>query len=104
MPSIRRLLQYQLQLLEVLLYCAVYSLAFKNVSLESSSTAALDRFEYETLLARQKKNEEQMVADAVLGYTEVLQNLLKLGKGSGLKFVQKILIGWYEPLSYPQVL
>ena len=47
-----------------------------------------------TLEQRQVQLEEQMIADAVLGYTAALQNLLKLGKGSGLKFVQKTLISW----------
>lgn len=52
------------------------------------------QFAHTDLEQRQIQLEEQMLADAVLGYTAALQNLLKLGKGSGLKFVQRILISW----------
>eukprot|EP00606_Chrysophyceae_sp_TOSAG23-5_P000748 GSChrysophyteH2.ASY1.ANO1.1674.1 assembled CDS len=48
---------------------------------------------------RQIKIEEEQMTDAVNSYTESLNALLKMGKGTNMKFIQKILLEWYEPLS-----
>lgn len=51
------------------------------------------------LFYRQLKIEEEQVKDAALNYAETLKNIMELGKGSGLKYVQRIALKWYEPLN-----
>jgi hypothetical protein len=68
------------------------SIARSKLQILSSSSNTTTSFE--ALEERQIKIEEEMIKNAVQGYTAALQNLLKIGKGTGLKFVQKILISW----------
>eukprot|EP00605_Chrysophyceae_sp_TOSAG23-4_P002945 GSChrysophyteH1.ASY1.ANO1.3243.1 assembled CDS len=37
--------------------------------------------------------------DAVNSYKEAMDSLLKMGKGTNMKFIQRFLLEWYEPLS-----
>mmetsp|Transcript_21171 Transcript_21171/g.32484 ORF Transcript_21171/g.32484 Transcript_21171/m.32484 type:complete len:777 (-) Transcript_21171:2471-4801(-) len=51
------------------------------------------------LLEKQKKNEEQVFEKACAEYKKMVQDLVRLGKGSELGPVQKALLSWYEPLT-----
>jgi hypothetical protein len=51
------------------------------------------------LFLRQLRMEEEQQTEAVDTYTEALKQLISIGKGAGLKYVQRILLRWYEPLT-----
>jgi len=51
------------------------------------------------LKQRQLYIEGQQLSDAVNGYANIVQNLIKMGKGTGLKSIQRTLLSMYEPLS-----
>jgi len=51
------------------------------------------------LFYRQLKVEEEQMADAAHNYNETLKNIMELGRGTGLKHVQRIILRWYEPLN-----
>jgi hypothetical protein len=50
-----------------------------------------------TLYDQQVAIEEQQFADAMKNYNESVENLFKMGRGTGLKNVQSALLKWYEP-------
>ena len=52
-----------------------------------------------SLLTRQIDIEEQQQNAAVIHYNESLKQLINMGKGTGLKYVQRVLLKWYEPLT-----
>lgn len=54
--------------------------------------------EYEALMKRQLKVEEEQLVEASAIYQETFEGLAKMGKGSTLKSAQKLLLQWYEPL------
>lgn len=66
---------------------------------ESSQRDAMAAASRSGLFYRQLKIEEEQMADAAQNYAEALKNIMELGKGSGLKFVQRIALKWYEPLN-----
>lgn len=47
----------------------------------------------------QIKMEEEQHSDAVLTFDKYTKQLMNMGKGTGLKFIQKIMLSWYEPLT-----
>lgn len=51
------------------------------------------------LFYRQLKIEEEQMADAVNEYTTSLKQLMDMGKGTNMKFIQRMLLEWYEPLT-----
>lgn len=51
------------------------------------------------LFLRQLYAEEEQQSDAVSDYNEALKNLITVGRGTGLKYIQRILLKWYEPLT-----
>ena len=50
------------------------------------------------LFYRQLKIEEEQLQDAAHNYISSLKNIMELGRGTGMKHVQKIVLKWYEPL------
>lgn len=54
--------------------------------------------EFDVLMKRQLKIEEEQLVEASALYQETFENLAKMGKGSTLKSAQKLLLQWYEPL------
>lgn len=52
-----------------------------------------------SLLTRQIDIEEQQQSAAVTHYNESLKELISMGRGTGLKYVQRVLLKWYEPLT-----
>ena len=50
------------------------------------------------LYLRQMLLEEEMHNDAVETYTAGLKQLMGMGKGTHLKYIQRVLLKWYEPL------
>ena len=52
-----------------------------------------------SLLTRQIDIEEQQQNAAVIHYNESLKELISMGRGTGLKYVQRVLLKWYEPLT-----
>jgi hypothetical protein len=51
------------------------------------------------LFLRQLYAEEEQQSDAVSDYNESLKNLITVGRGTGLKYIQRVLLKWYEPLT-----
>jgi DNA-directed RNA polymerase len=51
------------------------------------------------LYYRQLKIEEEQMQDAVNEYTASLKQLMDMGKGTNMKFIQRMLLQWYEPLT-----
>jgi hypothetical protein len=51
------------------------------------------------LFLRQLRIEEEQQEEAVNTYTDSLKELISIGRGTGLKHVQRILLRWYEPLT-----
>ena len=51
------------------------------------------------LYLRQLKIEEEQIEDAVQSYAENMKQLLELGKATNMKFVQRMLLEWYEPMA-----
>ena len=52
-----------------------------------------------SLLTRQIKIEEEQQTAAVVHYNESLKQLITMGRGTGLKYIQRVLLKWYEPLT-----
>eukprot|EP00596_Hydrurales_sp_CCMP1899_P000357 CAMPEP_0119048724 /NCGR_PEP_ID=MMETSP1177-20130426/60699_1 /TAXON_ID=2985 /ORGANISM="Ochromonas sp, Strain CCMP1899" /LENGTH=975 /DNA_ID=CAMNT_0007025033 /DNA_START=116 /DNA_END=3043 /DNA_ORIENTATION=+ len=48
---------------------------------------------------RQLNIEEEQQSDAVSEYLESLKQLISIGRGTSLKYVQRILLRWYTPLT-----
>lgn len=61
------------------------------ISLEFDARALLKQ--------RQLFIEGEQLSEAVNGYANIVNNLLKMGRGTGLKTVQRTLLNMYEPLS-----
>lgn len=55
--------------------------------------------EKDGLHLRQLEMEEVQYSDAVIEYLDSLNQLIKLGKGTSLKYIQRILLRWYTPLT-----
>ena len=55
--------------------------------------------DYNARYARQLIMEEEQQSDAVKEYNESLRQLITMGRGTGLKYVQRVLLRWYEPLT-----
>lgn len=51
------------------------------------------------LFYRQLKIEEEQMQDAVNEYTASLKQLMDMGKGTNMKYIQRMLLQWYEPLT-----
>lgn len=51
------------------------------------------------LFLRQVKIEEDQQYEAIISHQESIDTLLKIGQGTGMKQVQKIVLSWFEPLS-----
>jgi DNA-directed RNA polymerase len=51
------------------------------------------------LFYRQLKIEEEQMQDAVNEYTASLKQLMEMGKGTNMKYIQRMLLQWYEPLT-----
>jgi DNA-directed RNA polymerase N-terminal len=51
------------------------------------------------LVLRQYHMEEEQQTDAVNQYNESLKQLITMGRGTGMKYVQRVLLKWYEPLT-----
>ena len=52
-----------------------------------------------SLLTRQIQIEEEQQNAAVVHYNESLKQLITMGRGTGLKYIQRVLLKWYEPLT-----
>jgi DNA-directed RNA polymerase len=50
------------------------------------------------LYLRQIRMEEEQFNEAADLYSKQVQQLMKIGKGTGFKFVQRVLIDWFEPM------
>ena len=55
--------------------------------------------DYNARYARQLSMEEQQQSDAVKDYNESLLQLISIGRCTGLRYVQRVLLRWYEPLT-----
>lgn len=53
--------------------------------------------ENEGLHIRQIRMEDEQQAKAVAEYTQTLKDLVSLGKGTSLKYIQRLLLKWYVP-------
>lgn len=73
----------------------VEALSKNKVQLEERKE---DSLEFNVLLKRQLKIEEEQLVEASALYQETFANLAKMGKGSSMKSAQKLLLQWYEPL------
>lgn len=51
------------------------------------------------LVLRQYHMEEEQQTDAVNQYNESLKQLITMGRGTAMKYVQRVLLKWYEPLT-----
>jgi DNA-directed RNA polymerase N-terminal len=60
---------------------------------------ALSNAHQTSLLTRQIKIEEEQQNAAVVHYNEALKQLITMGRGTGLKYIQRVLLKWYEPLT-----
>ena len=60
---------------------------------------ALVSAHHTSLFARQLHMEQEQQSDAVEEYNESLKQLIVMGRGTGLKYVQRVLLRWYEPLT-----
>ena len=60
---------------------------------------ALVAAHHTSLFARQLHMEQEQQSDAVEEYNESLKQLIVMGRGTGLKYVQRVLLRWYEPLT-----
>jgi DNA-directed RNA polymerase, mitochondrial len=54
--------------------------------------------EHSGLFIRQLKIEEEQQDEAVKSYQQAVEKLLQIGKGTGIKHIQRIVLKWYEPL------
>ncbi len=48
---------------------------------------------------RQIKIEEEQMQDAVNSYTDRVSTMMELGRATSMKYIQKVLLQWYEPMS-----
>jgi hypothetical protein len=51
------------------------------------------------LYLRQIKLEEDQHIEALYSYLESVKNLAGMGRGTSMKFIQRFLLSWFEPLS-----
>lgn len=66
---------------------------------ETYGTDAIAAAERGGLFLRQLRMEEETHSDAVKVYTKSLKQLIGMGKGTKLRYIQKTLLKWYEPLA-----
>lgn len=66
---------------------------------ETYGTDAKTAAERGGLFLRQLRMEEETHSDAVNAYTQSLKQLIGMGKGTNLRYIQRILLKWYEPLA-----
>jgi DNA-directed RNA polymerase len=77
------------------------------IDLKKKTLADEDTFRFNAITAAEKDGlylkqltiEEEQQSDAVSEYLESLQQLISMGRGTSLKYVQKILLRWYRPLT-----
>jgi hypothetical protein len=77
------------------------------LDLKKKALVDVDTYGYDALVAAEKGGlfvrqllmEEEQQSDAVTAYTESLKELINMGRGTGLKYVQRILLKWYEPFT-----
>ena len=66
---------------------------------ETYGTDAKTAAERGGLFLRQLRLEEETHSDAVNTYTQSLKQLIGMGKGTNLRYIQRVLLKWYEPLA-----
>ena len=66
---------------------------------ETYGTDAITAAERGGLFLRQLRMEEETHSDAVNTYTQSLKQLIGMGKSTNLRYIQRILLKWYEPLA-----
>jgi len=70
--------------------------ALEDETFEEEAAAAAAR---SGLYVRQIRIEEEQMQEAVQSYTKTLNQMLEMGRGTGLKYIQRILLKWYEPFT-----
>eukprot|EP01041_Mallomonas_annulata_P008967 gene8967-18555_t len=94
--------QHHKQLVNLLSYIPVQLNEIQNRAVENVEKYREDGLtaaKYGGLYLRQITIEDQQHQQAVNEYTEGLQSLLKLGRGTGLKHFKGLLLSWFEPLT-----
>ena len=66
---------------------------------DTYGTDAITAAERGGLFLRQLRMEEETHSDAVNTYTQSLKQLIGMGKSTNLRYIQRILLKWYEPLA-----
>jgi DNA-directed RNA polymerase len=77
------------------------------IDLKANLLAAEDTYGFDAIIAaeksvsyvRQLNIEEEQQSDAVSEYLESLKQMISIGKGTSLKYIQRILLRWYTPLT-----
>jgi len=67
-------------------------------SLESSLSCNFEQNMESELRNRQYRSEEAQNRESLERYRNSISHLLKMGRGTGFKFIQKYALQWYEPL------
>ena len=55
--------------------------------------------EYGGLFLRQLQSEEKQNIDAVQEYLDSVQNLVKMNQATNMKYVQRLIAKWFNPLN-----
>lgn len=69
-----------------------------EVNTEEEEVSEIAKTPHELLNERQEIIEREQISEAVQKYTTTYNNLTRIGKGTSMKHVQRILLGWYDPL------
>lgn len=90
------------ELIDALKQVASHTLDERKRELKAVDIATFNKLEEahkSALFLRQLYAEEEQQSDAVSDYNEALKNLITVGRGTGLKYIQRVLLKWYEPLT-----
>jgi hypothetical protein len=94
--------QLRQELIDALRQVSSRALDERKSQLKAVDIATFNKLEEahkSALFLRQLYAEEEQQSDAVSDYNESLKNLITVGRGTGLKYIQRVLLKWYEPLT-----